>query len=135
METIEKWNLNKDYLTGIGYLRMVYIQARLSHDHEVMFDTLEQLEIEISADCKDTHQTDLKKVRQEQIEWLSIHKDNWCSRDKSGNPTHINNKNRRIILKRFNEAYREVLKIAERSGLLTYQDKDPNNAVQQMSSA
>jgi len=131
----QKWNLNKEYLVGLSYLRMVYIQARIANDLQTMFDTLEQIEIEISAECKEDQLKLLETIRTNDFSWLNENKDKWCTRDSSGHVTHYHPKNKRNILMKFNETYRKILRIAKDAGILTYEQHNPSDAIKNMRSS
>lgn len=131
----QKWNLNREYLVGLSYLRMVYIQARIANDLQTMFDTLEQIEIEISAECQKDQLDELETIRKTDFSWLNENKDKWCTRDSSGHITFVHPRNKRNILMRFNETYRKILRLAKDAGILTYEQRDPSDAIKNMRSS
>lgn len=129
-DTENPWNINIAYLRVIERLRDLYVECRINHDFDGMFEALEQLEIEASIEVPEKKQPILEAINKE-IKWLYENKDKWCNRDRGGKITHTSSKNKRYIIERFNETYRALLKLMADINLLTRVRiaRDPGRAI------
>lgn len=134
LQNLDKWNMNDIYLNGIGFLRWKYMEYRIQEDTTRIYQILNQLELEISAE-PDADQDALKNIKTTNLTWLEKVHDKTIKYNSKGIPTKKFPLLKKQILQTCDETYRALLKEAQRAGILVKTFLDPSRAITRMGSS